>query len=104
LHSLTPESLRTRASSATLLRAAVPGDVAIVELGAAALRPSATFGGRGVMVLPKPERQGFWIAVVGLGLAAVLRSGRRSSYAAAMAWGARSHSRNEWSSRPPAVL
>jgi len=60
-----------RASSATLPRAAaVPGGVAIVELGAAALRPSATFGGRRVMVLPKPERQGLWIAVVGIGLAA----------------------------------
>src|SRR6185436_4589237 len=59
-----------RASSATLPRAQVPGGVAIVELGAAALRPSATFGGRRVMVLPKPERRGFWIAVVGIGLAA----------------------------------
>jgi len=58
-----------RASSATLPRAAVPGGVAIVELGAAALRPSATFGGRRVMVLPQPERQGFWIAIVGIGLA-----------------------------------
>jgi murein DD-endopeptidase MepM/ murein hydrolase activator NlpD len=60
-----------RASLATLPRAAaVPGGVAIVELGAAALRPSATFGGRRVMVLSKPERLGFWIAVVGIGLAA----------------------------------
>ena len=60
-----------RASLATLPRAAaVPGGVAIVELGAAALRPSATFGGRRVMVLSKPERPGFWIAVVGIGLAA----------------------------------
>ena len=56
-------------SSATLPRAAVPGGVAIVELGATALRPSATFGGRRVMVLPEPERQGFWIAVIGIGLA-----------------------------------
>jgi len=48
----------------------VPGGVAIVELGAAALRPSARFDGRRVMVLPKPERPGFWIAVVGIGLAA----------------------------------
>lgn len=60
-----------RASGATLPRAAaVPGGVAIVELGAAALRPSATFDGRRVMVLSKPERPGFWIAVVGIGLAA----------------------------------
>jgi murein DD-endopeptidase MepM/ murein hydrolase activator NlpD len=49
---------------------AVPGGVAIVELGAAALRPSATFGGHRVMVLSDPERQGSWIAVVGIGLAA----------------------------------
>jgi hypothetical protein len=40
----------------------------MVELGAAPLRPSATFGGRRVGVLP--ERQGFWLAVVGIGLAA----------------------------------
>ncbi len=60
-----------RASAATLPRAAaVPGGVAIVELGAAALRPSATFGGRHVMVLPQPERPGFWVAIVGIGLAA----------------------------------
>jgi murein DD-endopeptidase MepM/ murein hydrolase activator NlpD len=48
----------------------VPGGVAIVELGAAALRPSATFDGHRVMVLSKPERPGSWIAVVGIGLAA----------------------------------
>src|ERR1043165_458340 len=61
----------SRPASATLPHAAaVPGGVAIVELGAAALRPSATFGGRRVMVLPEPERQGFWMAVVGIGLAA----------------------------------
>ncbi len=48
----------------------MPGGVAIVELGAAALRPSATFDGRRVMVLSKPERPGFWTAVVGIGLAA----------------------------------
>lgn len=60
-----------RAASATLPRAAaVPGGVAIVELGAAAERPSATFGGRRVMVLADPERHGSWIAVVGIALAA----------------------------------
>jgi murein DD-endopeptidase MepM/ murein hydrolase activator NlpD len=60
-----------RASSPTLPRAAaVPGGVAIVELGAAALRPTATFGGRRVMVLSDGRRQGSWIAVVGIGLAA----------------------------------
>ena len=51
-------------------RVGLPGGFAIVELGAAALRPSATFGGRRVMVLPEPQWQGFWIAIVGIGLAA----------------------------------
>ena len=61
---------RLALSSPTRLpRAAVPGGVAIVELGAAALRPSATSDGRRVMVLPKPERTRFWIAVIGIGLA-----------------------------------
>jgi murein DD-endopeptidase MepM/ murein hydrolase activator NlpD len=60
-----------RASSTTLPpAAAVPGGVAIIELGAAALPPSATSGGRRVMVRPKPQREGFWIAIVGIGLAA----------------------------------
>jgi len=60
-----------RASSSALpLAAAVPGGVAIVELGAAAQRPSATFGGHRVMVLSKPQREGSWLAVVGIGLAA----------------------------------
>lgn len=60
-----------RAASAILPRAAaVPGGVAIVELGGAALPPSASFAGHRVMVLPKPERHGGWIAVVGIGLAA----------------------------------
>ena len=60
-----------RASSATLPRAAaVPGGVAIIELGAAALRPSATFGGRRVMVLSDNQREGSWTAIVGIGLAA----------------------------------
>ena len=59
------------ASSATLPRpAAVPGGVAIVDLGAAAVRPSATFDGHRVMVLSDRQREGFWIAVVGIGLAA----------------------------------
>jgi murein DD-endopeptidase MepM/ murein hydrolase activator NlpD len=49
---------------------AVPGGVAIVELGADATRPSATFGGKPVMVLPQPQREGDWVAVVGIGLAA----------------------------------
>jgi len=46
--------------------AAVPGGVAIVELGAAATRPAATFGGRPVLVL---EQGAAWSAVVGIGLA-----------------------------------
>lgn len=60
-----------RASVGTLPRAAaVPGGVAIVELGAAAQRPTATFGGHRVMVRPQPDRPGSWIAVVGIALAA----------------------------------
>ena len=60
-----------RASAPALPRAAaVPGGVAIVELGAAALRPSTTFGGRPVMVLAEPQRNGSWIAVVGIALGA----------------------------------
>ena len=59
------------AAPAVLPRAsAVPGGVAVVELGAAERRPSATFGGHRVMVLAMPERPGAWIAVVGVGLAA----------------------------------
>ncbi|MBX3608088.1 MAG: peptidoglycan DD-metalloendopeptidase family protein [Piscinibacter sp.] len=58
-----------RASPVTLPHAAaVPGGVAIVELGAGAQRPSATIGGRRVMVLSEPDRPGYWIAVVGIGL------------------------------------
>ncbi len=49
---------------------AVPGGVAIVELGEGAARPSATFDGKPVMVLPQPQREGAWVAVVGVGLAA----------------------------------
>jgi murein DD-endopeptidase MepM/ murein hydrolase activator NlpD len=47
--------------------AAVPGGVAVVDLGAAAARPSVTFGGRPVMVLGQAAA---WVAVVGIGLAA----------------------------------
>jgi murein DD-endopeptidase MepM/ murein hydrolase activator NlpD len=50
--------------------AAVPGGVALVELVAAAARPSATFGDKPVMVLPDPQRAGAWLAVVGIALAA----------------------------------
>ncbi len=46
---------------------AVPGGVAVVELGAAAVRPTATFGGRPVLVLAQGDA---WVAVVGIGLAA----------------------------------
>ena len=57
--------------SATLPQAlAVPGGVALVELGASATRPTATFGGKPVMVLPQPQRESAWVAVVGVGLAA----------------------------------
>jgi murein DD-endopeptidase MepM/ murein hydrolase activator NlpD len=50
--------------------APVPGGVAIVELGAAAARPSATFGGKPVMVLARGDA---WVAVVGITLAADAR-------------------------------
>ena len=47
--------------------AAVPGGVALVELGAATARPAATYGGRPVLVR---EQGGAWWAVVGIDLAA----------------------------------
>lgn len=47
--------------------AAVPGGVATIALDAASARPSATYGGRPVMVL---ARDAGWVAVVGIGLAA----------------------------------
>lgn len=49
---------------------AVPGGVAIVDLGLASARPTARFGDRPVMVLPHAERAGAWVAVVGVALAA----------------------------------
>jgi len=45
--------------------AAVPGGVALVELGAAPARPKVTFAGRPVMVL---DQAGTWVALVGIGL------------------------------------
>ncbi len=57
------------ARAATWLPAAtpVPGGVAIVALGdASAARPSASFGGRPVLVLAQGAA---WVAVVGIGLA-----------------------------------
>ena len=59
-----------RARAALPDAAAVPGGVAIVELGAATARPSASFGGKPVMVLPQPQREGEWIALVGIALSA----------------------------------
>jgi murein DD-endopeptidase MepM/ murein hydrolase activator NlpD len=56
----------TRAAPMLPTAEAVPGGVAIVELGAAAARPTATFGGKPVMVL---AQDGAWMAVVGIGLA-----------------------------------
>jgi murein DD-endopeptidase MepM/ murein hydrolase activator NlpD len=47
--------------------AAVPGGVALVALGKAAARPTATFGGKPVMVLSRDDA---WTAVVGISLAA----------------------------------
>jgi murein DD-endopeptidase MepM/ murein hydrolase activator NlpD len=59
-----------RARAALPDAAAVPGGVAIVELGAASAKPAVTFGGKPVMVLPQPERDSAWIAVVGVALGA----------------------------------
>ena len=56
-----------RAAAAWPEAAAVPGGVALVPLGAAANRPSATYGGRPVMVLARDQA---YVAVVGIGLAA----------------------------------
>jgi murein DD-endopeptidase MepM/ murein hydrolase activator NlpD len=56
-----------RARAALPQAAAVPGGVAIVELGAAAVAPTAHYHGRPVMVL---ARDGGWVAVVGIALAA----------------------------------
>jgi murein DD-endopeptidase MepM/ murein hydrolase activator NlpD len=47
--------------------AAVPGGVALVDLGAARSRPAATYGGRPVLVRARGEA---WVAVVGITLAA----------------------------------
>jgi murein DD-endopeptidase MepM/ murein hydrolase activator NlpD len=47
--------------------AAVPGGVALVPLGGAASRPSATYAGHPVMVLARDD---LYVAVVGVGLAA----------------------------------
>jgi murein DD-endopeptidase MepM/ murein hydrolase activator NlpD len=47
--------------------APVPGGVAIVELGAAATRPSAVFDGKPVMVIAQADA---WVAVVGIALGA----------------------------------
>jgi murein DD-endopeptidase MepM/ murein hydrolase activator NlpD len=61
---------RAAALDATALpqAAAVPGGVAIVELGTAAAPLTANFGGKPVMVLP--QRESSWVAVVGIALAA----------------------------------
>jgi murein DD-endopeptidase MepM/ murein hydrolase activator NlpD len=56
-----------RAAEVLPTASAVPGGVAVVELGTAAQRPTATFGGRPVLVLPQGDG---WVAVVGIGLTA----------------------------------
>jgi murein DD-endopeptidase MepM/ murein hydrolase activator NlpD len=48
---------------------AVPGGVARVALGAAAARPTATYGGKPVMVLRDTPADAGWIALVGIALA-----------------------------------
>ncbi len=64
--------LRAAALGATALpdALAVPGGVALVDLGPAPTRPTARLGDRPVMVLPHAERAGDWVAVVGISLAA----------------------------------
>jgi murein DD-endopeptidase MepM/ murein hydrolase activator NlpD len=63
--------VRARAPDALLPEAAtVPGGVALVELGRAAQRPSASYAGKPVMVLPQPQSDGAWLAVVGIALGA----------------------------------
>ena len=47
--------------------AAVPGGVALVDLGSHRARPAAHYGGRPVLVRPKGAA---WVALVGIGLAA----------------------------------
>jgi murein DD-endopeptidase MepM/ murein hydrolase activator NlpD len=47
---------------------AVPGGVARVALGAFAARPSATYGGKPVMVLREAQADGGWFALVGIAL------------------------------------
>jgi hypothetical protein len=63
-------AVRSARAAALPQALAVPGGVALVELGAGAARPTATFGGKPVMVLPQAQREGNWVAVVGIGLAA----------------------------------
>jgi murein DD-endopeptidase MepM/ murein hydrolase activator NlpD len=50
--------------------AAVPGGVVIVDLGAHAEAPAASYNGKPAMVLPAPQRDRAWVAVVGVALAA----------------------------------
>lgn len=57
----------SRATPGLPTASAVPGGVAIVDLGAGAARPAASFGGRPVLVLAQGAA---WVAVVGIGLAA----------------------------------
>jgi murein DD-endopeptidase MepM/ murein hydrolase activator NlpD len=59
-----------RAHAALPEAAAVPGGVALIELGTASAKPGAIFGGKPVMVLPQAEQTGAWIAVVGIALGA----------------------------------
>jgi murein DD-endopeptidase MepM/ murein hydrolase activator NlpD len=61
-------STASRATALLPTAEAVPGGVAIVELGAAsAARPSVTFGDKPVLVI---AREGAWVAVVGIALSA----------------------------------
>jgi len=66
-----PVALRAQAAQPALPEAAtVPGGVAMIELGSVASRPSVSYSGKPVMVLPQPQREGAWIALVGIALGA----------------------------------
>jgi murein DD-endopeptidase MepM/ murein hydrolase activator NlpD len=66
-----------RARAALPDAAAVPGGVALVELGPAAARPTVTYASKPVMVLPQPLHAGRWIALVGVALSADVKQRQR---------------------------
>ena len=52
------------------LQQRIPGGVALIDIGPHQQRPSTTFRGKAVMLLPPDEQQDNWTAVVGLPLSA----------------------------------